>query len=357
MMERMDYVGESEMAMQQAPAAYQADPSDAYAGAQDMAQNNAVLPQPDIYEIEDEHIRYLNETRKFEKNKTRASNAQRKYELENDELTGKNSIKIATEKGAEVVATRMDYDAGIGSSDLAIELLKFTEHSAAQKKEYKEYKRRSAKIRKSVKKAVKLERQATKRYYEVLAKEANSLTILRKSKKQEELSIVLTRLENLLRDREIIDERLAALYKGATTEKGGKIRIRAEKKKLKKAKQVHRSLRAANRRLESYDVPDTLKTKIRFLFNTKIVTASTVAYSNYLLKKLNPRGDARSELKSNIKTANQSLNRLEESLKRMMKKAERYHKSRKRGKAFLGAFLFLVLAAAVACIIIMGLGK
>ena len=319
MNERRDYTVAPNTEVQEVPANYQAAPSaeeqvmgnanalpqqndqklymavptasnGQYGYPQEIQEGNtATEEQIDKYEIEDEHIRYLNETKKREKNKNKQSSG-KKFNDARDEFIDKANIKKAEDVGESVVEARMNYDAGAGACDLAIELLKFTDHSTVQKKEYKEYRRRSTKIKKSIKKAKKQERKATRRYYEVLAKEATSLTILKKAKKQEELALVLTKLEALIREREDVDAKLVELYKGADSAVGGKIRARANKKKYKKAKKVQRSLKSSNRRLEKLDVSEGLKTKIRFLFNTKIVSEATVTYSKYLLKKLKPQG-------------------------------------------------------------------
>ena len=322
--------------------------------AEPKAGTTATEEKVDKDEIVDEHIRYLNEDKKRERLQKKSSSGE-KLDDEREQLTNKNNIKKAVDKSADLIEARMNYEAGAEASDLAIELLKFSDHTAAQKKEYKENKKRAAKIKKSIRQAKKLEKKATKRYYSVLAKEAGSLTILKKAKKQEELGIVLTKLEGLIKERENLDARLTTLYKGAETPAGGRVRARAEKIKYKKAKKVRRGLRSSNARLEKMDVPQALKTKIRFLFNTKIVTEATLAYSKYLLSKLKPRGDAKAELRKNIKKASESLKHLEDSLKRMMSKAVRYEKSRKRSKRFLKCLIFFVLAALVTAAIVIGL--
>ena len=309
----------------------------------------SVAPEFDETAIEDEHIRYLNETKKLEKQK-----AEDKQAAASEGVVSKDDVKKAAEKGAALIEARMNYDAGVGATDLAIELLKFSDHSSAQKKEYKEYKRKRNIIKKSIKTAKKLEKEATKRYYEVLAKESKSLTILKKAKKQEELSYILTKLENLLKEREELDAELSTLYRGAETVSGGKIRERAEKKKLKKAKKIRKILKSTDRRVSKMEVPQPLKTKIRFLLNTKIVTEAALTYSKYLLKKLKPQGDARKELKRNIKSAQDSLRRLESSLKRMVNKAERFVRSRKRRYTLIKVFTVVLLSAAIAAVVIIG---
>ena len=308
-----------------------------------------VAPEFDKTAIEDEHIRYLNETKKLDKQK-----AENKQAAASEGVVSKDDVKKAAEKSAALIESRMNYDAGVGATDLAIELLKFSDHSSTQKKEYKEYKRKRNIIKKSIKTAKKLEKEATKRYYEVLAKESKSLTILKMAKKQDELSYILTKLENLLKERGELDAELSTLYRGAESVSGGKIRERAEKKKLKKAKKIRKTLKSTDRRVSKMEVPQPLKTKIRFLLNTKIVTEAALTYSKYLLKKLKPQGDARKELKRNIKSAQDSLSRLESSLKRMVNKAEKFVKARKRRYTLIKVFAVVLLSAAIAAVVIIG---
>ena len=361
MKERIQNAANPAMAMQQAPINYQAAPqqqgpinymavpSDNFNYPVQAAANAEA--QLDKAAVENEHIRYLNETKKQAKKAKKAKKDKKVVVESQDEFSSKAGVNKAAERSADLIEARMRYDAGIENTDLEIEFLKFTEHSDAQKNEYIEYKRNRAKIVKSVKKAKKLEKKATKRYYSVLAKESASLTLLNKNKKQDELSIVLTRLETLIKQRENIDARLSTLYKGADTEAGGKVRAAAEQKKLKKAKKVQKSLKATNRRVEKMDIPEALKSKIRFLLNTKITTEAALVYSNYLLKKLNPKGEIRKNLKKNIKSAESSLKRIDDGIKRLINKAERYLKDRKRKNFFLKAFVVVALAAVVVGII------
>ena len=307
----------------------------------------------DKKQIEEEHIRYLSEVKKLDKMKEKNSSG-RNYDLGiHGDFKDKSRIKTMAESGADLVAARMKYDVGTGTNELAIELLKFGEHTTSQKREYKEEKKRIKDLKKSIKKAKKLERKATVRYYTVLYKESESPSVLKKAKRQERLAMVVAKLEGLLKERENLDSRLATLYKGAESRSGGKIRIKAERKRYKKAKKVQRSLRSAHCRFSKMNIPESLKVKIRYLFNTKIVSKSTIAYSKYLLKKLKPKGDARAELKRNIKKAEKSLALLEISLKKLTKKARKLNEKRVTRRRFFKTFLFLVIVAAVAAVVIM----
>jgi len=370
-MERRQYTGESAMAMQQVPMNYQTAPVP-YDNVQVAPQGNAthymavpsdtvnypaaaqqMVEEYDKSAVENEHIRYLNETKKAKKQAKKEK--KNKDAVEVDEFSTKAGVNKAVERSAELVEARMLYDAGVENTDLEIEFLKFTDHSDTQKAEYAHYKRNRAKILQSVNKAKKLEKKATKRYYSVLAKESGSLTILKKTAKQDELSMVLTRLETLIKQRENIDSRLITLYKGAETEVGGKVRATAEKKKLKKAKKVQKTLKPTNRHIEKMDVPEALKSKIRFLLNTKITTEAALVYSNFLLKKLNPKKPIRKNLKKDIRHAENTLKNVEDSLKRLIDKAEKYVKARKRKNVLLKLFVIVALVALVAGIIIIGM--
>jgi hypothetical protein len=313
--------------------------------------------QYDKNAVENEHIRYLNETKKLDKKAAKKAKKEKTVVEVQDDFS-KAGVNKAAEKSANLIEARMLYDAGVENTDLEIEFLKFTEHSDAQKTEYAEYKRRRAKILQSVKKAKKLEKKATKRYYNTLCKEAENPSVIRNPKRKARLEEVVSKLEGLYRERESLDARLANLYKGAESRSGGKIRLKAENKRYKMARRVHRNLKPADCRLEKMNIPGSLKVKIRYLYNTKIVSKSTITYSKYLLKKLKPKGDARAELKRNIKKAEKSLALLEVNLKKLTKKARSLNEKRIARRRFLKFFLFLVVVAAIAgAVYMLGLGK
>ena len=65
-----------------------------------------------------------------------------------------------------------------------------------------------------------------------------------------------------------------------------------------------------------------------------------------MLKKLRPKGAAKSELKRDIKNAKRSLAHVEENIHRMMKKVNKFARARKRRKTFLIILLLLVIVGA-----------
>lgn len=315
--------------------------------------------QYDKRQIQNEHLRYLEETNKLEKIKDRnAKIEENRTSTIHGDFKDRKRITAISESSAELVASRMRYDIGTGSNELAIELLKFGDHTTSQKRELKAEKKRLKELKKSIKKAMKLEKKATKRYYSALCKEAETPTTVRNPKRKARLETVLSKLEGLYRERESLDVRLGNLYKGAESRSGGKIRLKAEKKRYKMARRVHRNLKPADCRLEKMNIPGSLKVKIRYLYNTKIVSKSTITYSKYLLKKLKPKGDARAELKRNIKKAEKSLALLEVNLKKLTKKARSLNEKRIVRRRILKFFLFIVIVAAIAGAVYMfGLSK
>ncbi len=299
--------------------------------------------QYDRRQIENEHLRYLSKTKKLNKIKNRS--ARKNTEIDaNYKKDGR--LKKTLKSSAAVVKARMEYDSSFGSNDLAIETLKFYDEDYGADRENKKRRRKMLKIKRSASKAVRLEKKATKRYYMVLINEAEKPTKLKKVKNQGKLDKVLEDLEALISERERLDSRLKDLYRGAESKAGGRVRAKADKKRYKEAKRVHRSLRHANRQLNKLHAPHSLKTKIRYLFNAKIVSKSTLVYSKYLLKKLKPKGDAKRELKKDIKKAKKSLFHVGESLNRLLKSARNYDKANRRRSVLLVVLIILVIIGA-----------
>lgn len=297
------------------------------------------------FQVENAHLHYLSETKRLDK--IRKASGSRRYGSDaEDDFTNKDNVKSFAKRSAEVVALRMEYDARVSANDLQMELSQFSSGDKFEKKGNKLAASRILKIKKSIKKAKKLEKKAVKRYCNVLAKEAINPTHLKKPKKQEKLVVILAALKNLIKERELIDEKLSALYKDSEARAGGKIRIRAEKKRQKRARQIHRGLSRLYRRVNTYDIPDSLREKILHLLNTKVVSESTIAYNKYLLKKLKPKGDAKRALKANIKRARASMINVEKNLSRLVYKAQKYAKIQRRRK-FLIVLLILVIIGAI----------
>ena len=294
------------------------------------------------FQREDAHIRYLNQTKRLDKLRNKRMSAKRYTDF------GKEGIKEASKRSAALVGLRMEYDARVSTNDLKMDVLLFTDNRKYKVKEDKVSATRILNVRGSIKKAKKLEKKATKRYYSVVARETENPTIIKNIEKQERLYAVIASLKRLIKEREAIDEKLATLYKDSEARGGGKIRLRAEKKRYKKAKQVRRGLNGVYARLQFCDVPDSLRTKILHLFNTKIISESTIVYNKYLLKKLKPKGEAKSSIKRNIKRAKKSLRHLEKNLSALMYKARRYARVR-RNRSLLFFILFLLLVGAGFC--------
>ena len=298
-------------------------------------------------QLEDEHIRFLKQSNKLDKNIRNRISDGKPYDSESTvDYTNPKKIKRAAKKSASLIEARMNYDLAIGKSELAIEMLKFGDPRFDDKREQKKTRQKIEKFRCSIAKAKKLEKKATKRYYKVLAKEVKKPASLRDEKKITELKGIIFRLESLLREREMLDARLVTLYMGAENKAGGKIRLAAERKRYKTAKKIRRSLVSYDMRLEKSGAPDSFKTKLRHLFNTKIISKSTLVYSKFMLKKLRPKGAAKSELKRDIKNAKRSLAHVEENIHRMMKKVNKFARARKRRKTFLIILLLLVIIGA-----------
>ena len=299
----------------------------------------------DAHYIEDEHLRYLRKTRELEKLKDKSS-AARLYGTSSADFLNSNHLDSVLQVGSELIGMRMDYSAIKAKGELDIELLKFSTDTVYDKQAYDSEKRKIKKMKRSARKAKKLEKKATKRYYKILRNELEKPSTPKKMKKQDQLREKVARLEFLLREREQVDARLHELYTGAESKAGGKISLVAEKKRFNAAKKVRRSLMPTYTRIENSNAPDALKAKLRYLFNTKIVSKSTITYSKFLLRKLRPKNDAKRALKNDIKNAKRSLNHVEDNIRRLIKKINKYIGAR-RFKTFFFVLLLILLVAVV----------
>lgn len=298
------------------------------------------------FQIEDAHIRYLAQTKKLDKMRSKASSGRRYNIGAREDCLDKSTIKTLSKKSADLIKLRMEYDVRVSANDLKMDLLQFSDDVKFDKTENKIATSKILKIKKSIKKAKKLEKKATKRYYTVIAKEAERPTILRNVKKQEKLVSIISTLESLIREREAIDAKLITFYKESGAKAGGSVRIRAEKKRYKKARKIRKSLKSVYRRIESYDIPDSLRSKLLHLLNTKIVSESTITYNKYMLRRLKPKNEAKRALKRNIKRAKYSLKSVDSNISRLLRKARRYARVRRRRTFLFVILLILVLGAA-----------
>ena len=276
--------------------------------------------------VADEHIRFLRESERLEKEKERAESGKR-IDTGNGDSTEKAARGRAfAEKSAQVVGARMEYTVDEGERKLEMELLNFSDYSYAEERVQRKRVRTLSKMKRSVRKAKKQEKDATLRYYLIAS------GVREPSKKKvntEKLDLVMVKLCEALSRREAIDNRLIELYRGAATKSEAKKNMRAQKLRYKVAKEVHRSLKRKNKRLEKLHAPRDLKNKVRELFNKKIEAHSTLAYSKYILKEKRPKAMAKAELKKDIARSKEALRYVDKDIRRLMKRAEKHNERHK----------------------------
>ena len=271
--------------------------------------------------IENEHIRFLRDTEKLDRQRT--DNVQ-KTDTGKAQKLKRSKNRSAVERSAYVVGARMEYEIEHGESELAMELLNFSAYDYNEERQRKKKAKRLSKMRRSIKRAKREEKEASLRYY-LISSGLDEYGDVKREVPADKLDPIMTRLEEALIEREVINEKLAELYLGAKTKAGARRVRRGEKVRYTVAKEVHRSLKGKHRRLEKLHAPRDLKNKIRALFNKKIEAYSTLEYSRYVLRKQKPKGILKKELKGDIKRSREELRYIDKDIRALMKKAERHN--------------------------------
>ena len=299
------------------------------------------------YGADEEYLRFLKENGDYDREmrkKRQFSNVKSSDENKSDVGAG---IAAAIQKSAHTVKKRMLYLIGRREHNLKMREYTFGVYDAQNEKALRYEEKAILKMKRKIKRAVSEDKKAIMRYYSVLSDGAGEVGC----KKPQKLQSVKRRLEQLLHERDDINGRLCELYASSSFAEPSRADKKATRIKLKYTRMLYKSQKKHARRLEGLHAPVDLKKKIYDLMNKKTEACSDIEETKYLLKRKDPSGAVRRELKSKIKSARQTLRYINADIKYFYKKAEKHHE-RHIDDIIHAAWVVGALFAAVAGIII-----
>ena len=235
------------------------------------------------------------------------------------------SVFAAINRSKDTVASRMEYNLRMLEYKWQMHLLTFGPKEPKAEKEARKNARLLEKIRKNQARAVALDEKASIRYYSVLKNTPSDIS----SADLKRAEYIRSAIESLLLERDDVNLQLSELYNSSTYSGGTRVDRKASKIRISTAKKVYRSQRAIARKLERLHAPTGLKKKIYTLMNDKTEAYSTIEYSRYILKRKDPVGDSRSELKRDIKRAKKTVRFISQDIDHLFKEAAKHHQRRK----------------------------
>ena len=285
--------------------------------------------------VEEEYLRFLKDSEKRDAQLHRQkSDPYRRSPEEKSE--GAFSI---ISRSKEAVSCRMEYYLRSLEYKWQMNMLTFGANDYKTEKEARKNVRILEKIKRNKIRALTLDEKASSRYCSVLRKCAESGGAYDNKK----LDYIRTRIESLLSERDDVNTQLIELYKNSSYAKGSRVGRKAIRIRISTAKKVYRSQRSIARRLERLHAPSGLKEKIYKLMNDKTKAYSTIEYSKYILRRKEPVGDARRELKRDIKQAKKTVRFITQDIEHLFKEASKHHQ-RYRNNIKQGLWVIGVLA-------------
>ncbi len=273
------------------------------------------------YGIDEEYLRFLKENeaigRGNRKNRQSAGDAS----ANGVKTVAGSGIAAAVQKSCRTVEKRMLHLVGRIEHNLRMREYTFAVYDAKEERALRCEENTLAKMKRKTKRALSEDKKALMRYYSALASNGDAVGC----KNPQKLESIKRRLEQLLLERDEINDRLCELYRASAFAEPSRIDRKAGRIKLKYTKMLYKNQRKLARRLEKLHAPIDLKKKIYDLMNKKTEASSDIEKSRYLLKSKNATGAKRRELKLKIKESKRTLRYIDADIKYFCKKAEKHH--------------------------------
>ncbi len=234
-----------------------------------------------------------------------------------------SKIRYATERDVLLIGLRSEYR--LASLEARRDVLTHSFGSDTKKlTELEKIDAKIEKVRKSVDRALKIERGDNARYYMLpLLDPIDEKT--KKRARRERLNALRVRLNVLLAEREDINERLIALY-GGSDKKLGKVELnrKAGIVRRKSAKAMRRRQHQIAKIINKYKAPHSMKEEAYELLNNKIALVALAEETRYKLKKEGAVGNLRRELLRTLRKTRRDIKRNDKEITFMIKRIKTY---------------------------------
>ena len=342
--------------------------------AKDVIEGRICEPIPNVYHVDDPHDR-PEPSSPYEGSITQAQNrfnddvrslgfegntvdADFDYERSREDekaFSKEHSRRIAeirqiSERDVLLVALRNEYKLSRYEAEYHMLQHSFSANNKNKIKRMRKLDNKISKIRSSLKRSIRIERDDNRRYYYLFTVDPAKEPI-RSDANREELDALRLRLEILLSERREINERIIALYGGSDKSLGKlKIERKAAGVRRKYTKMMYKRQQKTAIKVGRMKAPEDLKEKFFTLLNKKTEKVASLEEKIYKLKRGKYRGRARRELERDVKGARRAIKYVDSDMKYLMKKLRR-HQERYEDDRSWAITLICFSIIAVACVL------
>ncbi len=172
--------------------------------------------------------------------------------------------------------------------------------------------------------AMRLERQSNRRYYLVAADRCMGEP-RKREKNRARIESIRRRMDFLLTERKMINDRLIALYTGDFGDEKEALAEKIGKRALRVARRVYRSMKKLAKRVKRMHAPDELREKILTLMNERIAEYSRRTQLEESQRRAKPKGEVRRRMKRELRESRERIKYIERDLRDFVKRAERHN--------------------------------
>lgn len=286
--------------------------------------------------------------------KTNYNKAKNHHEADKNKVvaTAKTALeaKIAEQanKDLSVLTKCADYKVSMFESERDMTSYKFGGPTVNTKKVKKQLAKKIAAVKKEHKSALAFENLDNDRYYAIVKNDPKNLK-LKNVKDRSKVESLRSRMIVLLNKRDEINGKLIAIYTGtevnidgtSVNQKWRNVKNDAAEKAIKKDKKLAK-------RVKKLKASEGEKHSIYNKMNQKLDATSTLALSEYRLKKEKNTRKENKALKKDVKENKAAVKQYNEDIKWMIKKTKERNATKSWGVGFVIVLVVLVAAAAVA---------
>ncbi len=258
-----------------------------------------------------------------------------------------SEIRRISERDVLLVALRNEYKLSRYETEYHMLQHSFSADDRQKVKRMQKLDRKITKIRSTMRRSLKLERDDNRRYYYLLTVDLMKERVSRDARR-DVLDALKLRLEILLAERAEINERIIALYGGLDKNlKNLKIERKAAGVRRKYTKVMYRRQQRLAIKVQRMRAPSNLKEKFFELLNKKTEKVSILEEKIYRLKRGRFKGKAQRELVRDVKNARRAIKYIDADIKYLMKKLRRHHQRYEDDRAWaITLIVFSVVAVA-----------
>lgn len=256
------------------------------------------------------------------------------------------SEQIATQvnKNLEVFTRGAEFRINMLQSERDMTLYRYGKSSAAVAKTRREIAKEIKLIKKNYKKALQCENDDNKRYYSVVMADPYTVDTPKANPDRKKLESIRSRMIVLLNERDSINGKLLAIYRGEEVHAdGSSVNQKWREIKNDAADRAQRKQRKLEETVRHLPASEGEKRRIYDAMNRKVDAESTQKLSEYRLKKERLKASERRALKRDVNECKKLSKEAEKEIKRSIKRYIKREKTSDAGASWATGLGFVLL--------------